>query len=191
MASRFQEASLVTSPSYPNAVAWSSENLIAVAAGHLVIILVSFPLELNLESPFFKKKLNCDLVRIRHCQVDLVGWSQSLTRSLIRLARFAMKVCSFNFPPIIVKILILPYGCCAVDLLSGGLLPSSLKRERHPSVRSLSWSHLGMSQNYGYYYYYYPYLYSRFDSPNSFLSLVSNNSASQLLTGCLLSRRQG
>lgn len=39
MASRFQAASLVASPSYPNAVAWSDENLIAVATGHLVTIL--------------------------------------------------------------------------------------------------------------------------------------------------------
>jgi hypothetical protein len=43
MASRFQAASLVASPSYPNAVAWSDENLIAVASGHLVTILVIQP----------------------------------------------------------------------------------------------------------------------------------------------------
>lgn len=40
MASRFQAIPLVASPSYPNAVAWSDENLIAVASGHLVTILV-------------------------------------------------------------------------------------------------------------------------------------------------------
>lgn len=45
MASRFQAASLVASPSYPNAVAWSEENLVAVACGHLVTIL-------NLSMPF-------------------------------------------------------------------------------------------------------------------------------------------
>ncbi|OMO97783.1 hypothetical protein COLO4_14362 [Corchorus olitorius] len=39
MASRFQAATLVASPSYPNSVAWSDENLIAVASGHLVTIL--------------------------------------------------------------------------------------------------------------------------------------------------------
>ncbi|PSS32958.1 Cytosolic iron-sulfur protein assembly protein [Actinidia chinensis var. chinensis] len=39
MASSFQAASLVASPSYPNAVAWSDENLVAVASGHLVTIL--------------------------------------------------------------------------------------------------------------------------------------------------------
>lgn len=39
MASRFQAASLVASPSYPNSVSWSDENLIAVASGHLVTIL--------------------------------------------------------------------------------------------------------------------------------------------------------
>jgi hypothetical protein len=36
-----------------------------------------------------------------------------------------------------------------VDLLTGGLLPSSLKRERSPCVRSLSWSEIGMSPNHG------------------------------------------
>ncbi|KAK7818749.1 hypothetical protein CFP56_041101, partial [Quercus suber] len=45
MASRFQAIPLVASPSYPNAVAWSDENLIAVASGHLVTIL-------NPASPF-------------------------------------------------------------------------------------------------------------------------------------------
>ncbi|XP_062119983.1 uncharacterized protein LOC133834398 [Humulus lupulus] len=39
MASRFQAAALLASPSYPNAVAWSDDNLIAVASSHLVIIL--------------------------------------------------------------------------------------------------------------------------------------------------------
>ncbi|KAL7003781.1 hypothetical protein U1Q18_004926 [Sarracenia purpurea var. burkii] len=39
MASRFQAAALVASPSYPNAIAWSDENLVAVASGHLVTIL--------------------------------------------------------------------------------------------------------------------------------------------------------
>lgn len=39
MASRFQAAALVASPSHPNAVAWSDENLVAVASGHIVTIL--------------------------------------------------------------------------------------------------------------------------------------------------------
>ncbi|CAK9141586.1 unnamed protein product [Ilex paraguariensis] len=39
MTTRFQAAALVASPSYPNAVAWSDENLVAVASGHLVTIL--------------------------------------------------------------------------------------------------------------------------------------------------------
>lgn len=38
--SRFQAAVLVGAPSYPYAIAWSDENLIAVASGHLVTILV-------------------------------------------------------------------------------------------------------------------------------------------------------
>lgn len=32
---------LVGSPSYPNSIAWSKENLIAIASGHLITILVS------------------------------------------------------------------------------------------------------------------------------------------------------
>ncbi|MCL7029698.1 hypothetical protein MKW94_025537 [Papaver nudicaule] len=35
----FQSAYLVGSPSYPNSVAWSDENLVAIASGHLVTIL--------------------------------------------------------------------------------------------------------------------------------------------------------
>ncbi|CAN1837619.1 hypothetical protein LINPERHAP1_LOCUS35155 [Linum perenne] len=38
-ASRFQAASLVGVPSYPNAIAWSHDNFIAVASGHIVTIL--------------------------------------------------------------------------------------------------------------------------------------------------------
>ncbi|XP_073016965.1 uncharacterized protein [Primulina eburnea] len=39
MSSRFQEAVLVSAPCYPNAVAWSEENLVAVASGSLVTIM--------------------------------------------------------------------------------------------------------------------------------------------------------
>ncbi|XP_060963598.1 uncharacterized protein LOC133033061 isoform X1 [Cannabis sativa] len=39
MASRFQAAALSASPFYPNALAWSDDNLIAVASAHLVTIL--------------------------------------------------------------------------------------------------------------------------------------------------------
>ncbi|XP_073138680.1 uncharacterized protein [Henckelia pumila] len=39
MSSRFQAAVLVSAPCYPNAVAWSEENLVAVASGSLVTIL--------------------------------------------------------------------------------------------------------------------------------------------------------
>ncbi|KAI3668899.1 hypothetical protein L6452_40116 [Arctium lappa] len=38
-ASRFQAVPLVASPTYPNAIAWSDENLVAVASGHVVTIL--------------------------------------------------------------------------------------------------------------------------------------------------------
>lgn len=39
--SYFQAVTLVAAPNYPNAIAWSDENLIAVASGPLVTILVS------------------------------------------------------------------------------------------------------------------------------------------------------
>uniref|UniRef100_A0A7N0TBW4 Transcription factor IIIC 90kDa subunit N-terminal domain-containing protein n=1 Tax=Kalanchoe fedtschenkoi TaxID=63787 RepID=A0A7N0TBW4_KALFE len=39
MASRFQACALVSPPAFPNAVAWSEENLVAVATGHLVAIV--------------------------------------------------------------------------------------------------------------------------------------------------------
>ncbi|XXG76205.1 hypothetical protein AAC387_Pa08g0609 [Persea americana] len=37
--SRFQTASLIAPPSYPNSVVWSEENLVAVASGHIITIL--------------------------------------------------------------------------------------------------------------------------------------------------------
>nr|CDM83674.1 unnamed protein product [Triticum aestivum] len=40
MAPHYQAATLITSPSYPNSITWSSENLVAVASGHIVTILV-------------------------------------------------------------------------------------------------------------------------------------------------------
>lgn len=40
MASLFQSTVLFGAPSYPNAISWSDENLVAVASGHLVTILV-------------------------------------------------------------------------------------------------------------------------------------------------------
>ncbi|XP_016508487.1 uncharacterized protein LOC107826060 isoform X1 [Nicotiana tabacum] len=39
MSSSFQASILVAAPSYPNSVAWSEENLVAVASGHIVTIL--------------------------------------------------------------------------------------------------------------------------------------------------------
>lgn len=39
MATHYQAATLIASPSYPNAIAWSSDNLVAVASGHIVTIL--------------------------------------------------------------------------------------------------------------------------------------------------------
>ncbi|CAO2178615.1 unnamed protein product [Urochloa humidicola] len=39
MAPHYQAATLIASPSYPNAIAWSSDNLVAVASGHIVTIL--------------------------------------------------------------------------------------------------------------------------------------------------------
>ncbi|XP_020402609.1 uncharacterized protein [Zea mays] len=39
MAPQYQAATLIASPSYPSAIAWSSDNLVAVASGHIVTIL--------------------------------------------------------------------------------------------------------------------------------------------------------
>ncbi|XP_064963102.1 uncharacterized protein LOC135581506 isoform X2 [Musa acuminata AAA Group] len=39
MASHWQAVPLVASPSYPNSIAWSNENLVAVASGHIVTIV--------------------------------------------------------------------------------------------------------------------------------------------------------
>lgn len=39
MASHFQAVPLVASPSYPNSIAWSEENLVAIASGNLITIL--------------------------------------------------------------------------------------------------------------------------------------------------------
>ncbi|KAG2591480.1 uncharacterized protein LOC120673136 isoform X3 [Panicum virgatum] len=39
MAPQYQAVTLIASPSYPNAIAWSSDNLVAVASGHIVTIL--------------------------------------------------------------------------------------------------------------------------------------------------------
>lgn len=43
MTSPLRSAILLGSPAYPNAIAWSDENLIAVASGHIVTILVPHP----------------------------------------------------------------------------------------------------------------------------------------------------
>uniref|UniRef100_A0A0E0N1B4 Transcription factor IIIC 90kDa subunit N-terminal domain-containing protein n=1 Tax=Oryza rufipogon TaxID=4529 RepID=A0A0E0N1B4_ORYRU len=45
MASHYQASTLIASPSYPNAIAWSTENLVAVASGHLITILNPSALE--------------------------------------------------------------------------------------------------------------------------------------------------
>jgi hypothetical protein len=41
MTPHYQAATLIASPCYPDAIAWSNENLVAVASGYLVTILVS------------------------------------------------------------------------------------------------------------------------------------------------------
>ncbi|KAE8688353.1 hypothetical protein F3Y22_tig00110988pilonHSYRG00452 [Hibiscus syriacus] len=102
MASRFQAITLVDSPSYPNSIAWSDENLIAVASGHLVTIL-------NPALPFGP-------------------------RGLISIPK------TEPYPIVVVK---------GEDLASGCLLPTTLSRDPPRSVRSISWSHLGMAPNPG------------------------------------------
>ncbi|CAB66419.1 hypothetical protein [Arabidopsis thaliana] len=128
MASRFQEASLVTSPSYPNAVAWSSENLIAVAAGHLVIII-------NPALPTGPR----GLITISDAELYQIGRVRSQDQISVGFCVFDHSEVSDNNVS----------DDVIVDLLTGGLLPSSLKRERSPCVRSLSWSEIGMSPNHG------------------------------------------
>uniref|UniRef100_A0A453JJ70 Transcription factor IIIC 90kDa subunit N-terminal domain-containing protein n=1 Tax=Aegilops tauschii subsp. strangulata TaxID=200361 RepID=A0A453JJ70_AEGTS len=39
MAPHYQATTLIASPSYPDAITWSSDNLVAVASGHIVTIL--------------------------------------------------------------------------------------------------------------------------------------------------------
>ncbi|KAH9780340.1 WD REPEATS REGION domain-containing protein [Citrus sinensis] len=102
MASRFQAATLATAPCYPNAIAWSDENLIAVGSGHLVIIL-------NPALPFGPR----GLITIPDCEPYPIG---------------------------VVK---------REELLSDCLLSTSLNRDRRPSVRSISWSPIGMAPNSG------------------------------------------
>ncbi|ESR54468.1 hypothetical protein CICLE_v10018828mg [Citrus x clementina] len=102
MASRFQAATLATAPCYPNAIAWSDENLIAVGSGHLVIIL-------NPALPFGPR----GLITIPDCEPYPIG---------------------------VVK---------REELLSDCLLSTSLNRDRRPSVRSISWSPIGMASNSG------------------------------------------
>ncbi|AQK52563.1 Transducin/WD40 repeat-like superfamily protein [Zea mays] len=41
MAPHYQAATLIASLSYPNAIAWSGDNLVAVASSHIVTILFS------------------------------------------------------------------------------------------------------------------------------------------------------
>ncbi|KAF7816631.1 transducin/WD40 repeat protein [Senna tora] len=97
-----QPAMLLGSPSYPNAIAWSQENLIAVASGHIVTIL-------RPELP--------------HGPRGIITVSDSEP---------------------------LPIGVVErKDILSGGLLPVCLARDDKPSVRSISWSPLGMAANSG------------------------------------------
>ncbi|KAK9093786.1 hypothetical protein Scep_025255 [Stephania cephalantha] len=100
--SHFQAAALVAAPLYPDAVAWSDENFVAVAAGHIVTILNPG----LLDGP----------------------------RGLITL------------PPS------KPFEIGVVereDLLSGCLLPICLSHDTRLSIRSISWSNLGLAPNSG------------------------------------------
>ncbi|KAK9145814.1 hypothetical protein Sjap_005717 [Stephania japonica] len=100
--SHFQAAALVAAPVYPNAVAWSDENFVAVASGHIVTIL----------NPAL-----------------LVG-----PRGLITLP-----------PSKPIEIGVVERE----DLLSGCLLPICLSHDARPSIRSISWSNLGLAPNSG------------------------------------------
>ena len=50
----FQVASLVNSPMFPNSVVWSEDNLIAVATGDIVTIMVKKKLLIFLDFGFSK-----------------------------------------------------------------------------------------------------------------------------------------
>ncbi|XBI78024.1 hypothetical protein VPH35_087790 [Triticum aestivum] len=52
MAPHYQATTLIASPSYPDAITWSSDNLVAVASGHIVTILNPAALVLRPRDPF-------------------------------------------------------------------------------------------------------------------------------------------
>ncbi|CAK7324275.1 unnamed protein product [Dovyalis caffra] len=127
MASRFQAVVLAASPSYPNAIAWSDDNFIAVASAHLVTILRCF---VNVTDSYFRS-LEFIVVSFRACNRKAVPYGP---RGLIRVP-----TCE-------------PYPIGRVnreDLFTNCMLPIALSRDRRPWVRSISWSPIGMAPNYG------------------------------------------
>ncbi|KAK3042854.1 hypothetical protein RJ639_001127 [Escallonia herrerae] len=132
MASRFQAASLVASPAYPNAVAWSDENLVAVASGHLVTILVNFQLQESI-----KKSPHCYSIMTELMNLFFIVQNPATPfgpRGLITIPP------SKPFPIGVVE---------RKDLLSGSLFPICLSRDVRPCVRSISWSPIGLAPNGG------------------------------------------
>ncbi|KAF4351689.1 hypothetical protein G4B88_023444 [Cannabis sativa] len=102
MASRFQAAALSASPFYPNALAWSDDNLIAVASAHLVTILVLLlllPLSLSLtiymyECMYGYAYILCSfIVRVLQCLLNLEVLSRSKPASLIQSVLLIVLIC--------------------------------------------------------------------------------------------------
>ncbi|KAL6652547.1 hypothetical protein ACP70R_011472 [Stipagrostis hirtigluma subsp. patula] len=126
MASHYQAATLIASPSYPNAVAWSSENLVAVASGHLVTILN--PAELD--GPR-------GLVVLRHSDPFPIG---VVNREAGEAGPNSKGVHPKD-----------DYGSkrCNNDLFEPCLVPTSLSRDTQPCARSVSWSQHGFAPNSG------------------------------------------
>ncbi|RWW20124.1 hypothetical protein BHE74_00015043, partial [Ensete ventricosum] len=121
MASHWQAVPLVASPSYPNSIAWSNENLVAVASGHIVTIVGDGYSLLHVSIHFF--------IVFPQNPALLDG-----PRGLITLSP------NKPFPLGVVR---------REDLLTPCLMPTCLSRDTRPCARSISWSQPGFASNSG------------------------------------------
>ncbi|XP_073016539.1 uncharacterized protein [Primulina eburnea] len=173
MSSRFQAAVLVSSPCYPNAVAWSEENLVAVASGSLVTILnLAKPsgagcrgvISVLQSKPFSIGVINAGGIDFlsgcllpmhvsrdtRQC-VRSISWSPA---GLASNAGCLLAVCTTGGR---IKLYRFPFcdfsaewiEVLRIDFLSGCLLPMHVSRDTRPCVRSISWSPAGLASNAG------------------------------------------
>ncbi|XP_073016551.1 uncharacterized protein [Primulina eburnea] len=140
MSSRFQAAVLVSAPCYPNAVAWSEENLVAVSSGSLVTIL---HLSLNIEIAQVQKYPGIQSV-LAEFLVDQEFWAVKLfSKPSGAGCRGVISV----LPSKPFSIGVINAG--GIDFLSGCLLPMHVSRDTRPCVRSISWSPAGHASNAG------------------------------------------